>query len=94
MIRNIAVVLGILAFAYLLVDAVFEIPPFGFYGSDKEVADYYIWHGLSGTGSANIVNSVVWDFRGYDTLGEEMVLFSAALGAFLLLEGGLNGRDN
>lgn len=36
------------------------------------------------TGSANIVTSVVWDYRGYDTLGEATILFTAVCGVAML----------
>jgi multisubunit Na+/H+ antiporter MnhB subunit len=52
-----------------------------------DVPDYYLANGMEKTGSANIVNSIVWDFRGYDTLGEEVVLFSATLGVIALFRG-------
>jgi multisubunit Na+/H+ antiporter MnhB subunit len=32
------------------------------------------------TGAANVVTSVVWDYRGYDTVGEVTVLFTAVCG--------------
>ena len=54
---------------------------------------YYIQNGLEKTGSANIVNSIVWDFRGYDTLGEETVLFTATIGVILIIRRKLNGRN-
>ncbi len=36
------------------------------------------------TGAANVVTSVVWDYRAYDTLGEATVLFTAVCGALML----------
>jgi multicomponent Na+:H+ antiporter subunit B len=33
----------------------------------------------------NVVSAVVFDYRGFDTLGEEFILFSAAMGVALLL---------
>jgi len=36
------------------------------------------------TGSANIVTSVVWDYRGYDTLGEATILFTAVCSVAML----------
>ncbi|HSC50180.1 MAG TPA: hydrogen gas-evolving membrane-bound hydrogenase subunit E [Gaiellaceae bacterium] len=33
----------------------------------------------------NVVTAVVFDYRGFDTLGEEFILFSAAMGVALLL---------
>lgn len=53
---------------------------------EREVATYYLESGTTEVGSPNIVNSIVWDFRGYDTLGEETVMFTAALGVFLVAE--------
>jgi len=53
---------------------------------ERETATYYLEEGTTETGSPNIVNSIVWDFRSYDTLGEESVLFVAALGVFLIAE--------
>lgn len=42
--------------------------------------------GASGkTGSANLVTGVVFDFRGYDTLGEATVLITAVLGVLTIL---------
>ena len=34
---------------------------------------------------SNVVSAVVFDYRGFDTLGEEFILFSAAMGVALLL---------
>ncbi len=45
----------------------------------------YISKGLKETGAANIVTSVILDYRAYDTLGEATVLFTAILGALAIL---------
>jgi multisubunit Na+/H+ antiporter MnhB subunit len=37
------------------------------------------------TGSANMVTGVIFDFRAYDTLGEAVILYTAALGVLTLL---------
>ena len=44
----------------------------------------YLADGLKETGAANIVTSILLDFRAYDTLGEATVLFCAVLGAFAI----------
>lgn len=49
------------------------------------MATYYTEQGAEKTGSANLVTGVLFDFRGYDTLGEATVLFTAALGAVTIL---------
>jgi len=36
------------------------------------------------TGAANVVTSVVWGYRGYDTLGESTVLFTAVVGVVMV----------
>ena len=45
----------------------------------------YIEQGLKETGAANIVSSVILDYRAYDTLGEATVLFTSVLGAVVIL---------
>jgi multisubunit Na+/H+ antiporter MnhB subunit len=45
----------------------------------------YISQGLEKTGAANLVASVILDFRAYDTLGEATVLFTAIIGATVIL---------
>ncbi|MDI6883985.1 MAG: hypothetical protein QMD00_02430 [Hadesarchaea archaeon] len=37
-----------------------------------------------GTGATNVVTSVVWGYRGYDTLGEVTVLFTAVVGVVMV----------
>ncbi|WP_048149636.1 hydrogen gas-evolving membrane-bound hydrogenase subunit E [Palaeococcus ferrophilus] len=46
---------------------------------------YYIEHGLEDVGGTNIVTDIVFDYRGYDTIGEATVLFTAIAGAVALL---------
>jgi multisubunit Na+/H+ antiporter MnhB subunit len=45
----------------------------------------YIADGLSDTGATNVVTSVYLDYRAYDTLGEATVLFTAVIGATVIL---------
>lgn len=70
--------------AGLLMLAVTGLPDFGSF-EEKHVAMFFLEEGLRSTGSANLVNAIVWDFRGYDTMGEETVLFCAALGVFMII---------
>ncbi|MGQ1784949.1 MULTISPECIES: hydrogen gas-evolving membrane-bound hydrogenase subunit E [unclassified Saccharicrinis] len=46
--------------------------------------------GAERTGSANLVTGVLFDFRGYDTLGEATILFTAVIGVLTVLR--LKGR--
>jgi multicomponent Na+:H+ antiporter subunit B len=45
----------------------------------------YVSKGTDETGAANIVSSIILDYRAYDTLGEATVLFTAIIGATVLL---------
>ena len=45
----------------------------------------YIEKGLDNTGAANIVASVILDYRAYDTLGEATVLFTSIICATVIL---------
>jgi multisubunit Na+/H+ antiporter MnhB subunit len=59
------------------------IHPFGYPPSDMD--DYIIENAQEETGSNNVVTSVVFDYRGFDTLGEATILFTAVTGVLLLL---------
>src|SRR5438132_7172464 len=41
----------------------------------------------------NVVSAVVFDYRGFDTLGEEFILFTAAMGVALLLREARDERE-
>jgi len=45
----------------------------------------YVDPGAQQTGSANLVTGVIFDYRGYDTLGEATVLFTAVIGVLTVL---------
>jgi len=68
---------------------IFEtLPEFGtaiFAIIDNAASRTYISDGLEKTGAANIVASVILDFRAYDTLGEATVLFTSIIGATVIL---------
>ncbi|MGE4500617.1 MAG: monovalent cation/H+ antiporter subunit A [Hydrogenovibrio sp.] len=51
------------------------------------IADYFLANSLPGGGGTNVVNVILVDFRGFDTLGEIVVLALAGLGVFAMLEG-------
>jgi multisubunit Na+/H+ antiporter MnhB subunit len=64
------------------------LPAFGtaiFTQVPDAASQVYLSEGLQRTGAANIVTSVILDFRAYDTLGEATVLFTSILGASVIL---------
>lgn len=50
------------------------------------IAGYFLANSVPGGGGTNVVNVILVDFRGYDTLGEITVLALAALGIYALLD--------
>ena len=53
------------------------------------IADYFSLNSVSLGHGANIVNVILVDFRGFDTLGEITVLGIAALAGYAALRAGL-----
>ncbi len=68
---------------YLL--STFLLVPFGVVRVLEGVGLKYLQDGLQQTGAANLVTSIVVNYRGFDTLGEVTVLFLAATGMGALL---------
>lgn len=54
--------------------------------SFSTISDFYLQQSVPGGGGSNVVNVILVDFRGFDTLGEIAVLAMAALGAHALLD--------
>jgi multicomponent K+:H+ antiporter subunit A len=49
------------------------------------ISDFFLANSKTGGGGTNVVNVILVDFRGFDTLGEIVVLGIAALGIFKLI---------
>lgn len=60
--------------------------------ASTHVSPHYILHSHHETGAPNFVTAVLADYRGYDTLGETTVIFTAGLACVLILGVGL-GRS-
>jgi len=60
-----------------------DLPKFG--QPLMRVAQEYITKGLAKTGATNIVAAIILDFRGYDTLGEATILFTAVMGVLAVI---------
>jgi multicomponent Na+:H+ antiporter subunit B len=70
-----------------LVYGTFDLPAFSDPGAPihQHVAPRYIRDGLRETGVPNLVTAVLASYRGYDTLGETTVVFTAGIGVIVLL---------
>lgn len=56
--------------------------------ASTHVSPYYLRHSLEHTETPNVVTSILADYRGYDTLGEATVIFTAGMACLLLLRRG------
>jgi multicomponent Na+:H+ antiporter subunit B len=70
---------GILVWAFLGMPAFGEFP--GLYGRLLNA------HAVGQRHTTNVVTAIVFDYRGFDTMGEEFILFAAVVGVFMLLRG-------
>lgn len=72
-----------------LVYGTWDIPGFGAPDAPAmtHVARYYIDNAVQETGVPNIVTAVLASYRGFDTLGEVTVIFTAAVAVLLLIGG-------
>jgi len=78
----------------VLIEAAAELPQVGDGASAPftHVAPHYIEHAHEETGAPNLVTAVLADYRGFDTFGELMVIFTAGVGCLLILGG--TGEDD
>ena len=51
---------------------------------DASMDDYFIANTQGEVGANNVVTAVVFDYRGFDTLGEATVLFTAVIAVLTL----------
>ncbi|MDA1089185.1 MAG: DUF4040 domain-containing protein [Proteobacteria bacterium] len=71
----------------VLIYGTLDMPPFGdpTAAIHQHVAPYYLEKSGQEIGVANVVTSVLASYRGYDTLGEVFVIFTAAIGVLLII---------
>ncbi len=71
-----------------------DLPPFGDPDNPvhHHVADHYLQESGHEIGVPNVVTAVLASYRGYDTMGEATVVFTAVVGVLLLLGRGAQGR--
>lgn len=62
--------------------------------TNTDMDDYFLKNAQEETGANNVVTSVVFDYRGYDTLGEATVLFAAVSGVMVALRYAWDGKKS
>jgi multicomponent Na+:H+ antiporter subunit B len=87
-----AIVLG--AVAFLIISATFDMPRLGDPHAPvhQHVAPWYLDETPRLIGVPNVVTAILASFRGYDTLGELFVIFTAGIGVLFLLARPVQGR--
>lgn len=72
-----------------LIYGTMDMPPFGNSANpaQQHVAPHYIGESGHEIGIPNMVTSVLASYRGYDTLGEVVVVFTGGIGVLVLLGG-------
>lgn len=75
------VVFAVLIYFFIL--AIENLDPLG--AHTLRMSEAYVNGAVEKTGSINLVTGVLFDFRAYDTLGEAVILYTAALGSLTLL---------
>jgi len=68
--------------AFMILIAV-QMRPFG-QPTMSHMDDYFIQNTQAETGVNNVVTGILFDYRGFDTLGEATVLFTAVIGVTVL----------
>ena len=83
--RNSAAIIFFAIVAVFLIIGAIKIHPFGDTSDiDTSMDDHIIQNTQNETGADNGVTAVVFDYRGFDTLGEATVLFTAVAGVILV----------
>jgi multisubunit Na+/H+ antiporter MnhB subunit len=84
--RDFAAVIFFAIVAVFLVFGSLLMHPFGEFNKENypEMDQYIIDNTQNETGADNGVTAVVFDYRGFDTLGEATVLFTAVAGVIIL----------
>ncbi len=91
-VKQMASIALVVAVGVILISAVtLTVLPFGTFpqrqiGSNVEpsVGQSFLEDAPQQTGATNVVTSIVWGYRGYDTLGETTVLFTAVVGVMMV----------
>ncbi|MBW1999008.1 MAG: hypothetical protein JRJ29_13720 [Deltaproteobacteria bacterium] len=79
--------IGAIVVGAALIYGTMDMPKWGdpYSPANTHVSPYYLEHSLEDAHTPNVVTTVLADYRGYDTLGETTVIFTAGIACLLLL---------
>ena len=87
--KNLAPFLVVLLAGSLLVYGTLDMPNYGSNDSPAQthLSNSYLTNSPHEVGIPNVVTAILASYRGFDTLGETVVVFTAGVGVILLLSG-------
>ena len=91
LIKRVVLAVSLLMFSAIFLNTVFQFSYLIYPGIN------YVYQGLGVSIAPNLVTNIVFDFRGFDTLGEALILVSAVVTTMLVFGRGkvnLGGDDN
>jgi multicomponent Na+:H+ antiporter subunit B len=91
-VRLVLMAAGVAGLAALLLWGTGGLRPFGH--GQSEYAAYLNANAVHQRHATNVVSAVTFDYRGFDTLGEEFILFAAVMGVTLLLRSQRDEHDD
>jgi multicomponent Na+:H+ antiporter subunit B len=93
--KNTYVIILLTGLLIILLSSISEMPSLGGVEnpSYNEVSAYYIDNALPDTNVANIISSIITDYRAFDTLGETTVLFTSIVAVVSLLSGKFDKQE-
>jgi multicomponent Na+:H+ antiporter subunit B len=83
---------GVVGFGFVLVWGLTGLPDFGDYPGPYGIQLQKV--GVEQRKATNLVSSTTFDYRGFDTMGEEFILFAAATGLAVLLRAQRGERED
>ncbi|HOI80909.1 MAG: hydrogen gas-evolving membrane-bound hydrogenase subunit E [Thermovirgaceae bacterium] len=89
--RRVLFLVAVLVVAGVFWGALSRIHPFGD-TARAPMDDYYLENAQQERSVNNVVTSIVFDYRGFDTLGEAAVLFTAVCSVLALFRKGSEGK--
>ena len=89
--RRVLFLVAVLVVAGVFWGALSRLHPFG-ETARAPMDDYYLENAQHEQSVNNVVTSIVFDYRGFDTLGEAAVLFTAVCSVLALFRKGSEGK--
>jgi len=91
LIKRVVLAVSLIMFSAIFLNTIFQFSYLIYPGIN------YVYQGLGVSIAPNLVTNIVFDFRGFDTLGEALILVSAVVTTMLVFGRGkvnIGGDDN